>query len=283
MTMMISSSPSTHSTPSTVDYDSILTAVDSNCINRSEQYKIGSGMPDRDVAMVGRSYAISNDDYVTGGMIVLFLVLAAIVHRGGNTLLYKIKDFFSSKRQYSDESVNDNSGDVWMVFMLVAIASLCVSLVFFDHLADRYGFDPELHIPYWVLAAGFAVTMALVYAKAWLYTLVNWVFFDSESNKKWIRSYFLLTSLTAFVLYPLSLFDVFFENSLQIVMWCTLFLLVLYELLLFYRLLVNFKSKKYGTLLIFLYFCSVEVLPTIVLWNLSSWASDSFIVKNIVY
>ncbi|MBQ0023165.1 MAG: DUF4271 domain-containing protein [Prevotellaceae bacterium] len=265
------------------NYDSIMTAVDSNVLNSSEFYKTGELMPDRDIPVAERSYAVSNDDYIVGGMAVMFFVLAAILYRSRHSVLYHIKEFFATKRQYTDENSNDNSSEANNVFMLTTISALSLSLVFFDKLADEYSFNQALGVPYWVFGIGFVLFMCFIYAKAWLYTLINWVFFDAESSKKWIAGYLLVTSLTAFILYPLSLVEIFFSDSWEIVIWGAILVAIIYEALLFYKLLTNFKIKKYGYLLIFLYFCSVELMPALILWNGLGWISDSIIVKNLLY
>ena len=95
--------------------------------------------------------------------------------------------------------------------------------------------------------------------------------------------YLLMTALTAFLLYPLALLDIFAHVSRETVIGGAILVVFLYELLLFYKLTANFKVKKYGYMLIFLYFCSVELLPTLVFGHLAVWYSDNYLVKNILY
>jgi len=256
---------------------------DSNAINGSKYYKLGTSAADHSVLMSERSYSVSQDDYIVGGVALLFFVLAAILYRSRLYFISRIKDYFATKRQYSEEITGDNSSESYNIFLLDSISAISISLIMFDIFADKLHFNPVLGIPYWLIGLGYVVIMIFVYGKAWIYTIVNWVFFDSERRRDWIHAYFLVTSLTAFVFYPLALVDLFFENSTTIVIPCVIFMLVLYELLLFYKLNSNFKSKKYGFLLIFLYFCSVELMPAFVLWRILSGASDSFIVSNILF
>lgn len=267
----------------TPDYDSILIATDSSVINTTEFYKHGENALDIGIPMSERAYAVCNDDFVVAGVALLFLVMTCILYTSRRMLQFQIKDFFTSKRMYSNETSNENTKEVNNVFALTTISSLSLSLIFYNHLAQQYNFSTVLGVPYWVFGIGFVGFMVFIYAKAWTYTLVNWVFFDKESSKKWIKGYFMLTSICAFLLYPLSLIDIYFENSAKVVFWGIILIGIIYELLLFYRLLVNFKTKKYGYLLIFLYFCSVEIMPVLVLWNGLGWAADCFIVKNILY
>lgn len=266
-----------------MNYDSILVALDSTVINRTEQYKQGVVLPDRTVPVAERTYALGGDDYVVAGMMVMFCVLAVVFYHNRWLLFYRIKDFFTTKRQYSEEHVNDNSSWSMDSFLLISISALSLSIVFFDDVVDIYCFSPDLGVPYWVLAVGYVFCMAIIYLKAWIYALVNWVFFDSESSKRWQVGYFLMTSLTAFFFYPIALVDVFFDEGQTMVTICAILVGVLYEILLFYKLLSNFKTKKYGYLLIFLYFCTVELMPALVLWNVVGGLSDNFIIKEVLY
>lgn len=265
------------------NYDSILVATDSNVINTSEFYKIGENALSIGVPMSERMYAVRSDDYLVIGMMAMFIILSCISYSSRKMLAHYAKDFFSSKRLFSDEVVKDNSSEVTNVLMLATISALSLSLIFFNHLAEQYSFSRVLGIPYWVFGMGFVGFMCFIYAKAWTYTLVNWVFFDHESSKKWIRRYFFITSLTAFAFFPISLIDIFFNCNVNVVIWCAILIGIVYEILIFYRLFTNFKAKKYSYMLIFLYFCSVELMPALVLWNGLSWATHSIIVKNILY
>lgn len=267
----------------TIDYDSILTSQDSNIVNSSEFYKTGKALPDHGIAVVERSYSAANDDYIVGGLLFMLFIMATILHRSRSSLLHSIKDFFTSKRTYSDEKSNESTREPYNIFMLISISVLSLTLVCFNSLAISDEFDKDLGIPYWLFAAGYAACMAFIYLKAWVYALVNWTFFDHESSTKWMHGYLLVTSLSAFVILPLSLVAVFFESSMEIVTLCFTIVYILYELLLFFKLFVNFESKKYGYLLIILYFCSVELMPTIAMSRILVWVNDSFIVKNLLY
>ena len=133
------------------------------------------------------------------------------------------------------------------------------------------------------IAVGLVVFLAFVYLKAGLYALVNWTFFDTDSNQRWMRGYLLMTALTAFLFYPLLLLDVFAHLRHEIVIGGAILVVIMYELLLFYKLNLNFRARKYGYMLIFLYFCTVELIPTLVLGHLAVWFCDNYLDNNILY
>ena len=264
-----------------MDYDSILTAVDSNTINSTEFYKEGVSLPDLTVAMRERSFAVGGDSYVVGVMAVLFFVLAMVLyrHRVG-FLLYGLKDFFTTKRQYADEKGDDNGSVALSIFLLIVTSVVSLSLLGLCGWVEQ---ENPVEMPYGLMAALFVVGLCFVYLKAWLYSLVNWTFFDVESSQRWMSGYLFMTALTAFLFYPIALLDVFSPIDHEMVVRCVIGGVILYEILLFYKLLVNFKARKYGYLLNILYFCTVELLPTLVMACLAGGFSENVIVKNLFY
>ncbi|MBR1667389.1 MAG: DUF4271 domain-containing protein [Bacteroidaceae bacterium] len=265
------------------DYDSLLITRDSNAINSTEFYQMGATVPDRTVAMVERTYNVAYDDYVVGGMAVMFFLLAFILFHSRSVIAYRLKNFFTAKRKYVDEDVAENASEAIEILVLTSISALSVSAIYLDDLFNQSRLSTAMSIPYWLYAAGFVAFFLFIYAKAWLYALVNWVFFDAESSKQWMRNYLFLTSMTAFVFYPIALVDVYANSYDDIVISSAILVAILYEMLLFYKLITNFKVKKYGYLLNILYFCTVELLPVLVLGHLTVWISDNFIVKNLLY
>lgn len=262
--------------------DSVWLASDSNSIRQTELYKQGVLLPDRTMVVGERDFAVGNDDYIVAGMAVMFFILAAILYRSRNVLWHRLKNFFTTKRTYTDDDTEGNSDEAIHVFLLISISAISLSCMFLDDRIALSSFLPVTGIPYWLFGAGFVMCMAFIYFKAWLYLLVNWVFFDRDSSQRWIVGYLLLTALTSFLFYPLVLLDVFAHFGHEIVIRGAILVVILYELLLFYKLITNFRVKKYGYMLIFLYFCSVELLPTLVFGHLAVWLSDS-LVNNILY
>lgn len=265
------------------DYDSILTAVDSNVINRSEFYAMGQTMHDLDVPMLARNYSVSSDPSVLGSLILILVTAVVMMSLVRKVFSQQLKDFFSTERRFSTQETHYKDLWVFCAVMFIVFSAYTLALTHFDQQAVRYQFSPVLGIPYWLLGAGFAVYAVFCFAKLGIYALVNWVFFDSESNRNWLVSYLLLTSLAALAILSFSVMTIFTNIPTHVATWCYLFVAVLYELLLIYRLFVNFKIKKYGILLIFLYFCALEVMPALVLWHILDQAGDTFIEANVLY
>lgn len=268
----------------TTDYDSILTATNSNVVNRTEYYKIGASMPDDTVAMAVRPQPIGNDTLIAGSMVLMFFILSAIVCKGRAMLLHRIKELFTFSRKSSiDECAADNSGESLSLFLLLLMAATCASVIFFNPIIEESTTIPYVDTPYWLYAAGTGVAFGVFCLKMCLYKIVNWVFFNRASRQRWTTYYMYATAFTVVTLYPTALLSTFHETSRHIVFWTVIFTFILYEVVLFCKLLVNFKIRSYGYLLIFLYFCSVELMPAVVTWQIASYYSRNIIVKILLY
>lgn len=256
---------------------------DSNVVNRTEFYRQGVSLPDHTVGAKGRDVVVGNEDFVVGGMLLLFGVLVFIVYRGHEAIWWRMKDFFLGRRLFGGEQPEGTGGEALYVFLLTAIGAVCLSLVFFEAVAEQNGPVSSVGMPYWLMGVFFVAFMMTVYLKVWLYAWVNWIFFDEESSQRWIRGYMTQTSLATFVFYPLALMDILHSINPEIVIGSVILVVILHELTLFYQLIVNFKVRKYGYLLIILYFCSVELMPTLISGYMAAGLGDNSIVKNLFY
>lgn len=266
-----------------MNYDSILTAIDSSVIHRTEFYKEGVALPDSTVPMDERVYAVCEDGYVVAAMMLAGLILAVVLYYFRGAFRHRLKDFFTAKRLYVEDGVGDNGGETASVFLLIMVSAFCLSVVFFNGVVEQFGAVPVMSVPYWLYAVGMLVCLCFVYLKAGIYSVVNWVFFNQESASRWMQGYVFLTAFTAYLFYPIALIDTYSPSLGKVATACVILVVFLYEILLFYKLLVNFKAKRSGYLMIFLYFCSVEMLPALVMWHLATLFNGNIIVKNFLY
>lgn len=267
----------------TTDYDSILTATDSNVVNRTTYYTEGASLPDDTVAMAESVHSAGSDLYIAGAMVLMFFILSAIVCNGKTMLLFRAKEVFTFGKKSNDEGTVDTSGESLSLFAMLLLTAMSVSAVYANPIIEACSPMRALGTPYWIYAAGTAVVLGVIYLKLWIYKIINWVFFNRDSGRRWTTNYMYATAFTVFIFYPSALLSTFREDSRPIVIWVIFFTLILYESLLFCKLLANFKIRSYGYLLFFLYFCSIEVMPAVVTWQIASYYSRNIIVKNLLY
>ncbi len=253
------------------NYDSLLIRPLPTPIARSEYYARGRGLPDADAAGQPRAETFGDSAAVAPLALLMLAVLAVTVHRSHRYILFRARDFFARERRFSDARTGKGAGERRGTLLLTGVLCLSLGLMAGNRLAlhggaaalDALPIDARL-VP---LALG-AALMALVLAKGAAYAAVNWVFFDRESRGRWLSAYFFLTSACSFAAFPLAMIDIYRSELQCAVAICSLGAFILYKILLFYKLNANFRLKRYSVLLLFLYFCTAEILPSLVMWRL---------------
>jgi hypothetical protein len=148
--------------------------------------------------------------------------------------------------------------------LLIVIGCISAGIIFYS---DMIVHD-SLH--YGVLLLLSLGIMLLIGIKGLLYSLVNWTFFSLDKGRSWLSAFFFSVAVVSTIAFPLSLLRVFCVDLIINVTYCLIGLVILQKIILLCKLYVNFRPKKYGGLLFFLYFCSVEIMPTLIAWKLIS-------------
>ena len=232
--------------------------------------------------MLERPYIVAGDSVFILLLLFALALLSVIVYQSRRQIVHNQRQFFKRERRYAERGVVTKN--FWLnTAILIFISAFTISLSVFNGLVRRSGFSPTLPVPYWVLIVLILLFSGFIYLKLYLYNVVNWTFFDLESSQHWTTSFLFITSLSSFPCYAIILLELYSNISPQVVLFCYAILIFFYEILLIFKLFINFQIKKYGVFLIFLYLCSVELVPNILLWRFLQWASDVFIEANVLY
>lgn len=221
-----------------------------------------------------RSQTMSYSSWIGIDILLVTAVLFILVYRERQYLLFRLREFFSSDNRFFFTKSYSGSNKTGVIAILMLVMSNSLGLIvsgmanLYPHLFNMISPENVYDTSGLVLAMKvMGMVLLFVTTKGAIYWLVNWVFFRIDSNVKWMQSYFYLTAAFSFVLFPFSLIELFVGMSEKLLSICIVILFISYEILLFYKLIVNFKANKYGILLIFLYFCSVELLPALFVWK----------------
>ena len=215
---------------------------------------------------ISRTHSENVSSWTAMSLVVLTVMVFVIVYRQRQYVSYRIRDFFSRDELYTFSRPLAVSNNYFAMVSLLLLTCCSLGLIvsgmtaYFPSLSQLgSGFGLGLKVAWWSLL--FFVLKGIVYS------VINWVFFRHDQNVRWVSSYFFLTGVFSFLLYPFSLIELYAGLSPKLLTLILLFIFITYEILLFYKLIVNFRAKKYGYLLIFLYFCAVELLPALFVWQ----------------
>ncbi len=221
--------------------------------------RVGEGMES-----IGRTYLLRNDDIVMVGALLLFVLFTFVLSRSSTLILYKFNTFFSSRQIYASNEIRTSVQEQLDMVLLVFIGCLSVSTILYSCVISAVHSGPQ----YGLLLQIFLSLSALIVFKWILYSVVNWTFFSVDQGRSWISSVLFTVAVVSIIAFPLSLVHIFCDKTLLDIPFCLAIVVILQKFLLLLKLYVNFRPRTCGGVLFFLYFCSVEMMPTLVVWHI---------------
>ncbi len=211
-------------------------------------------------------YVLRSDWMVTGILFLCFILVSYVLARGKNYLFQKVKNFASTKERaslFDDSTTSDARHTIILIIQTCLLAAFCIYDYFSEHDTPLFTCVPH----YLLLGVYLAFTFSYFVIKWFIYSFINWIFFDKKRNVLWMEAYFNIVIGSGFLLFPLVLLIIYFNLSSQIALYFIAIILIIAKILLFYKCVNNFFNKIHGAFHLILYFCTLEVIPLLVLWK----------------
>jgi hypothetical protein len=236
------------------------------------------------VSIKEKGIVILHTSRTENGMITFllgcFFLLAFLLNRSKRFLVQQFKDFITHHRERT--SIFFTSGVIDMRYSLLLILQTCVFVGF----CMFYYFERELpklaeHFSFLSLT-GIYMCMCMVYLvfKWIVYFCLGQVFFDRIKVKLWMESYSILVYFLGFVLFPIILLLVYLDLSIIYIIIVGYLLMATIKLLMFYKWIKLFSLNVYGLLLLFLYFCAIEIVPLFIFYEGVSQLNNALIINS---
>ena len=212
------------------------------------------------------SYSPRTDDAIALTLLVCFFLSSIALARGKKFLSQQVKDFVLHRER---TSIFDSStaADVRYLLVLVLQTSVLSGITFLNYFHDTC---PALmdHVSS-LLLLGIYVGFCLAYflLKWLLYMFLGWTFFDKNKTNIWLESYSALIYYVGFALFPFVLFLVYFALSLTNLVIIGSIILIFTKILMFYKWVKLFFHQFSGLFLLILYFCALEIVPCLLLYQ----------------
>ena len=210
-------------------------------------------------------YTPANDNFITGILFgVLILVLIAL-RQLGNFIKRQAKDFFYTPR---NESVtqSETSGEIRFQLFFLLQTSLLLAIIYFfstfDVSVDTFAVEQYQAIG---IYGGLFIAYFLVKFLAYVFT--NWVFFEQHANIRWLHAMLFIISMQGILLFPIVMLQVYFSLSIKTVSIYAISVIILFKLLTFYKTHIIFFRRKGAFLQNILYFCALEIVPLFSLYG----------------
>ena len=212
------------------------------------------------------SYSPRTDDAIALTLLACFFLSSIALARGKKFLSQQVKDFVLHRER---TSIFDSSTAADVRYLLVLVLQTCVlsGITFLNYFHDTC---PALmdHVSS-LLLLGIYVGFCLAYflLKWLLYMFLGWTFFDKNKTNIWLESYFALIYYVGFALFPFVLFLVYFDLSLTNLVIIGSIILIFTKILMFYKWIKLFFHQYSGLFLLILYFCALEIVPCLLLYQ----------------
>ena len=212
------------------------------------------------------SYSPRTDDAIALTLLVCFFLSSIALARGKKFLSQQVKDFVLHRER---TSIFDSSTAADVRYLLVLVLQTCVlsGITFLNYF---HATCPALmdHVSS-LLLLGIYVGFCLAYflLKWLLYMFLGWTFFDKNKTNIWLESYSALIYYVGFALFPFVLFLVYFDLSLTNLVIIGSIILIFTKILMFYKWIKLFFHQFSGLFLLILYFCALEIVPCLLLYQ----------------
>ncbi len=223
-------------------------------------------------------YRLPADNVVSGCILLCFFMLAYVFGNGKQYLIHQVKELFAVRERGNLFAIETGS-DMRYRLLMVGQTTLLLALFLLD-----YSRDVSLPLfrmyPSWLLLGCYVGIVLLAYVlRLLLYTCTNWIFFDIKKNETWLESYSLLYSFLGIGLFPLALFVIYFELSYLVTLIFFLLILILAQVVMFYKCFNIFFNKTYGFFYFIVYFCTLEMIPLLLLCRAFVSLNDVLLIK----
>lgn len=238
--------------------------IDESYFAGSKYFHPSLGVDHQGVAGDPMPYNPASDDLITGLIVGCFLLFMIALSKNLHFFIEQAKNFFYVPKGPTYDS--SPTYEFRFQLFMVLLTSLLLGVLYYFY-ANVYAGGSFLLSGPLMLAVYVGIFLAYYALKFILYVIVNITFFGSKKNLQYIHSFLFLISLLGALLFPLVLVVVYFNVTVQTAIVYTTVLFVFVKLLLAYKTYIIFFRSFGGILQLFLYFCTLEVMPVLMLFG----------------
>ena len=199
--------------------------------------------------------ALYTNDLFVCILLAGFFLIAAVLASSENILGNILSNFFLPREHTGTKTTNANYqrlGMYGVCFISVALF-LTIYLVRQGSIGMTQGY---IALP--LLMAAMIVAYLI---KLGLFKMVNWVFFDKAHIAAWKQSYGDWTIISGAIMYVITVLSILLDFSTHILTFLAVSYVFLIEIGLFFKAFHIFYAKKYGSLRLIVYLCTLELMP----------------------
>lgn len=224
------------------------------------------------------SYSPRTDDAIALTLLACFFLSSIALARGKKFLSQQVKDFVLHRER---TSIFDSSTAADVRYLLVLVLQTCVlsGITFLNYFHDTCPALMNRVSPLLLLGIYVGFCLAYFLLKWLIYMFLGWTFFDKNKTNIWLESYSALIYYVGFALFPFVLFLVYFDLSLTNLVIIGAIILIFTKILMFYKWIKLFFHQFGALFLLILYFCALEIVPCLLLYQGMVRINDILLIK----
>lgn len=230
------------------------------------------------IEAVPKGYLPMHDDLVVGILVLALLGTLYVLCRSRKFVLAVGKEFVFGREQVS---LFANSTGVDSRSMVILFVQFCLLAALLLQTYFVYLFPDIINCVSAPLLLGnyIIACVAFFLAKTVIYRLFGWIFFDGSVTQLYLEAYMTLILYMGFLLLPAILCIVFVLPDFYVTTIIAVICLLFAKLLTLYKWIKLFSEKSYGSLLLILYFCALEIMPCLVFYKGLVELNNCWIIK----
>lgn len=223
-------------------------------------------------------YRLNTDDGITALLFLCFFLSAYVFTNGKKFLFQQIKDFVHVKERgnlFDKSTAADFRYHLILFFQTSVLIGICFFDYFYDNISELLDVCPPIVI------IGISISACIIYyfIKWILYSFIGWIFFDKTQVSMWLEAYSTISYYLGFSLFPVVLLMIYFDLSLTILVAVVLGLVIFAKMLMFYKWIKFFFNNLYGLFCLIAYFCALEILPCLILFQIVFQINNLLLIK----
>ena len=217
-------------------------------------------------------YRLRHDDWSGLMLLVCMLLAVGLAVRLRGRLRDVLRDVFMPIVGKADEPTAHDPLRYSTRLIAVCLLALSATMVTFTYTQHDVAFYLFSETPYIVFGAFLLLWLGYFLVKRMAASFVNWVFFRNEKIFTWQRAYTFLYVAEAMFFFLLALVAVYLTVLPHDVLIMALILVILFKIVLLFKTYQIFFPKMYGTLHLIVYFCTLELMPLLVIQQVLTYS-----------
>lgn len=212
-------------------------------------------------------YNLRSDSVLSSVVIVSTLIMLFCVKRATKFFSFQIRNFFRVVRNDSS-IVKEAASDTRNLLFITFYGCMVLALVFFFY-ANKYIAETYItYSEYTLMGIFLAEISGFVLCELALQSAVNAVFFTRQQREMWTTTKLFIYSSFGILMMPLMMIVAYFGIETENAILYALIIIIFVKIATFYKAFQIFFGKISASLQFFLYLCTLEIIPPLILWGI---------------